>query len=87
MMVKCDKNLYSSKRDDDITKAYLQYGTVRKVEYHLKWSKTTVHKVLRELISQRSHPDWEKIYQLIEKNKEERARRGGKAVHKRNKQL
>lgn len=86
-MVECEKNSNFSAKDDKIAKAYLKYGTMRQVEYHIGLSKTTVHKVISRLIKQKKYPDWKKLYQLVEKNKKERCSRGGIAVWQKFKQL
>ncbi len=70
-----------------IAEKYLLYGTFRKVAEYCEWSKSTVHKVVNEFIKNGEFYDTDSLKKLIEKNKEERAIRGGEATAKKLKKI
>lgn len=58
-------------------------GTVRSVAKEIHMSKSTVHKDLRERLPKISLSLYKEVNEILEKNKDERALRGGLATKKR----
>ena len=58
-------------------------GTVRSVAKEIHMSKSTVHKDLRERLPKISLSLYKEVNEILEKNKDERALRGGLATKER----
>ena len=58
-------------------------GTVRSVAKEIHMSKSTVHKDLRERLPKISPSLYNEVNEILEKNKDERALRGGLATKER----
>lgn len=83
-MKKCTATKNSFTEQDRILMAekYLIYGTCRKVAEHTKYSKTTVHAVITKFIEEGGFSNTQALKEMVEKNKKERAKRGGDALAK-----
>lgn len=75
-------NVYTEQDRILMAEKYLLYGTCRKVSEHTKYSKSTVHAVITKFIEEGGFYNTHALKEMVEKNKKERAKRGGDALAK-----
>lgn len=79
------RNFYTEQDRILMAEKYLLYGTCRNVAEHTKYSKTTVHAVITKFIEEGGFSNTQALKEMVEKNKKERAKRGGDALAKKRK--